>query len=58
MREWGAGPDLGWKKLVQGELKLVSVEGTHMSMFSSETAERLAQVLREEFARVIAKMKS
>jgi thioesterase domain-containing protein/aryl carrier-like protein len=46
-----AGPCLGWQAHVRGELRVVEVDGSHVSMLSSPGLTQLVQGLRDELQR-------
>jgi thioesterase domain-containing protein len=46
-----AGPCLGWQAHVQGELRVVEIDGSHVSMLSGPGLTQLVQGLREEMQR-------
>jgi thioesterase domain-containing protein len=46
-----AGPCLGWQAHVRGELRVVEVDGSHVSMLSEPGLTQLVQGLREELQR-------
>ena len=46
-----AGPCLGWQAHVRGELRVVEIDGSHVSMLSEPGLTQLVQGLREELQR-------
>ena len=46
-----AGPTLGWKDHVEGEIRCVEIDGSHISMMSDPGLSVLIEHLRTELAR-------